>query len=133
MQLRHRFRLSSSSVRLEIVWVRSGDLIINQYCNSHKQLSGHDDINADLSVVLCSAARQSQSQRTSDPAELQEVRPQGRDTAKRSCVGGCPCTRGQKEAHTCRYGCFNASLTSIRRLGENVRHFSIRSRACFFH
>ena len=28
---------------------------------------------------------------------------------------------------TCRYGCFNASPTSIRRFGLNVRHFSIKS------
>ena len=56
---------------------------------------------------------------------LLPVRREGRGMAVEMAVGGGH-ELPNKEL-TCKYGCFNASPTSIRRFGLNVRHFSIKS------
>jgi len=69
-----------------------------------------------------------QTQRRTGRVEVQSVHRLDHDRAADN-GGAQNCLRKTYRTLTARYGCCNASSTSILRLGEKVKHFSIRSTA----
>ena len=107
--------------------------LVDHHCECIHNVSNSSQMTrhvACLSTLPCPGDRRCQSRRSSDPVAPPWARPTGHGKPADAHCQDLSNTLRSPHALASKYGCFNASSTSIRRLGENVRHFSIRSIAC---